>query len=90
MFRFVPTTLLAVVLSIATCAFAEDQRKLPPLFDPARHISVAEIRPGMKGFGLSVFMGTKIEKFNIEVISVLHDFNPQYDVVLHPPERRLS
>jgi hypothetical protein len=32
------------------------------LFDPARHMRVSEIKPGMKGFGLSVFYGTKIEK----------------------------
>ena len=82
MFRILPTTLLAVVLLIASNCLAHEPRKLPPLFDPARHISVAEIKPGMKGFGLSVFMGTAIEKFDIEVISILRDFNPQYDVVL--------
>jgi hypothetical protein len=43
---------------------------------------VSEVQPGMKGYGLSVFKGTKIERFNVEVQSVLRDFNPQYDVVL--------
>jgi hypothetical protein len=43
---------------------------------------VSEIRPGMKGYGLSVFMGTKIERFDVEVISILKDFNPKYDVIL--------
>jgi hypothetical protein len=52
------------------------------LFDPARHMKVSEVRPGMKGYGLSVFKGTKIERFNVEVQSVLRDFNPQYDVIL--------
>jgi hypothetical protein len=51
-------------------------------FDPARHMRVSEVRPGMKGYGLSVFHGTRIEKFGVEVISILHDFNPKFDVIL--------
>jgi hypothetical protein len=51
-------------------------------FNPARHMKVSEVRPGMKGYGLSVFKGTKIERFEVEVISVLRDFNPKYDVIL--------
>jgi hypothetical protein len=43
---------------------------------------VSEVRPGMKGYGLSVFSGTRIDRFDVEVISVLHNFNPKYDVVL--------
>ena len=54
----------------------------PALFDPARHMRVSEVRAGMKGYGLSVFKGTKIERFDVEVLSVLKNFNPKYDVVL--------
>jgi len=36
----------------------------------------------MKGYGLSVFSGTKIERFDVEVIDILRKFNPSYDVVL--------
>ena len=50
------------------------------LFDPARHMRVSEIKPGMKGYGLSVFSGTKIEKFDVEVVDVVKNFNPKYDV----------
>ena len=57
----------------------EAQREL---FDPARHMRVAEVRPGMKGYGLSVFAGTKIERFEVEVISILRNFSPKQDVVL--------
>jgi hypothetical protein len=53
-----------------------------PLFDPARHMRVAEVRPGMRGYGLSVFRGTRLERFDVEVLSVLRNFNPQRDVVL--------
>ncbi|HET6246938.1 MAG TPA: hypothetical protein VFE47_04500 [Tepidisphaeraceae bacterium] len=52
------------------------------LFDPARHMHVSEVKPGMTGYGLTVFHGTKIEKFNVEVLSVLKNFNPKCDVVL--------
>ena len=43
---------------------------------------LARIKPGMKGFGLTVFKGTKPEKFEFEVIGVLTKFLPAQDVVL--------
>jgi hypothetical protein len=43
---------------------------------------VSDVRPGMKGYGLSVFSGTKIERFDVEVIDVVKDFNPKYDAIL--------
>ena len=43
----------------------------------------SEVRPGMTGYGLSVFSGTKIERFECEVISVLKDqMGPKHDIVL--------
>lgn len=55
----------------------------PALFDPARHMRVDEVRPGMTGYGLTVFSGTKIDKFSVEVISVLkNQMGPKHDVVL--------
>lgn len=51
-------------------------------FDPQRHMRIAEVRPGMTGYGLSVFQGTKIDRFEVEVISILKNFNPQGDVIL--------
>ncbi|HET6418372.1 MAG TPA: hypothetical protein VFG22_18895, partial [Polyangiales bacterium] len=42
-------------------------------------IHVDEIRPGMKGYGLSVFRGTAPERFDVEVIDVLHNFRPDQD-----------
>ena len=52
------------------------------LFDPARHMHVSEVKRGMKGYGLSVFSGTKIEKFDVVVVDVVKNFNPKYDVIL--------
>jgi hypothetical protein len=37
---------------------------------------VSEVKPGMKGYGLTVFHGTQIDRFNVEVVSILKNFNP--------------
>jgi hypothetical protein len=73
-----------VLLLIAACGLATQARADTPasLFDPARHMRIAEVHPGMTGYGLSVFKGSKIERFDVEVVSVLKNFNPKYDVIL--------
>ena len=48
----------------------------------AGFIHVDEIEPGMKGYGLSVFRGTAPERFDVEVIDVLHNFRPNQDLIL--------
>src|SRR5215470_12642996 len=45
-------------------------------------MSVDEVRPGMKGFGKTVFQGTKIESFDVEVLGVLKNFAPKQDMIL--------
>jgi hypothetical protein len=45
-------------------------------------IDVASIRPGMKGYGLTVFRGTQPERFEIEVIDTLRNFRPDQDLIL--------
>ncbi len=52
------------------------------LFDPDRHMRVSEVLPGMVGYGLSVFSGTRIERFEVRVIAVVRNFSPRHDVVL--------
>lgn len=47
-----------------------------------RFIAVEEIRPGMRGYGLTVFRGTRPERFDVEVIDVLHNFRPDQDLIL--------
>jgi hypothetical protein len=53
-----------------------------PAFDEARHMRVVEVKPGMTGYGLTVFSGTKIERFDVSVIGTARKFGPQQDVVL--------
>jgi hypothetical protein len=45
-------------------------------------LPLSEIRPKMKGYGLTVFEGTKPERFDVEVIDVLHRFMPKQDLIL--------
>lgn len=45
-------------------------------------ISVDELKPGMKGYGLTVFEGTEPAKFDVEVIDVLRNFRPHQDLIL--------
>jgi hypothetical protein len=45
-------------------------------------IGVDEIKPGMKGYGLTVFEGTEPGKFDVEVIDVLRNFRPHQDLIL--------
>jgi hypothetical protein len=78
------------LLALGFCRFAwaeapvaaPSQTPAPPLFDPARHMRISEVHPGMTGYGLTVFSGSKIERFDVEVLSILREFNPQDDVVL--------
>lgn len=43
---------------------------------------VSDIKPGMTGFGLTVFRGTKIDTFKVEIIEVMHNARPKGDVIL--------
>jgi hypothetical protein len=45
-------------------------------------IAVDEIKPGMKGHGVTVFSGHDPERFDVEVISVIHAFLPNQDLIL--------
>lgn len=41
-----------------------------------------EIRPGMKGYGLTVFQGVRPERFEVEVISVVPQFILRQNIIL--------
>src|SRR5262245_3967439 len=47
-----------------------------------KFMSVDELLPGMKGFGKTVFQGTKIESFDVELLGVLKNFAPKQDMIL--------
>jgi hypothetical protein len=54
-------------------------------------IGLGEVKEGMKGYGLTVFKGTEPERFDVEVIGVLHHFRPgQGLIVIKTPNPRLD
>lgn len=69
--------ILLVAAAARPCLGATD------LWDAGRYMRVSEVRPGMTGYGLSVFSGSRIDRFDVEVIDVLRNLvNPKSDVVL--------
>jgi len=49
---------------------------------PSDTMDVSEIQPGMRGYGLTVFRGTTPERFDIEVVDILHGFRPDQDLII--------
>src|SRR6478672_9126509 len=48
----------------------------------AETMPLSQIRAGMKGYGLTVFEGSKVEKFDVEIIGVLNQIGPDQDLIL--------
>jgi SpoIVB peptidase S55 len=55
---------------------------LPVWAQIPQFMSADEVRAGMKGIGRTVFQGTKIEEFNVELLGVLKNFAPKQDMIL--------
>ena len=45
--------------------------------DPKTYWDVKDLRPGMKGVGKTVMVGTKLEEFGAEVLGVMRDVSPR-------------
>jgi len=43
---------------------------------------LSQIKAGMKGKGKTVFIGDKIEEFDVEILGVLRNFQPKKDLIL--------
>lgn len=54
----------------------------PLQFDSATMMKASEVRPGQKGYGLTVFNGIRPEKFDIEVVGVRHSAMAGMDIIL--------
>ncbi|WP_437333879.1 SpoIVB peptidase S55 domain-containing protein [Sorangium sp. So ce394] len=76
--RLIPMSLLAG----AACSVAVGLGAAHAISTPPDTLPVAEVKPGMKGYGLTVFSGTTPEKFDVEVISTLRNFRPNQDLIL--------
>src|SRR5262249_14954180 len=43
---------------------------------------LSQIHKGMRGYGVTVFEGTKLEKFDVEVVGVLNNIGPSQNLIL--------
>src|SRR5437867_1679341 len=64
--------LLLSLLALGTGFAATAQEILP----------FSEIKPGMKGTGRTVFSGSRVEEFQVEVIGTLEKVAPQRNLIL--------
>jgi hypothetical protein len=48
----------------------------------AERMPLSEVKKGMKGYGLTVFEGTTIEKFDVEILGVLQNIGPEQNLIL--------
>jgi len=62
--------LAAFTVCVAAGAFAADTMPL------------SQVRKGMRGYGLTVFEGSKLEKFDVEIIGVLNNIGPNQNLIL--------
>lgn len=51
-------------------------------FDTRRYIGLDEVKPGATAWCLTVYEGTKIEKFSLEVVSVVKNYEPGRNAIL--------
>jgi hypothetical protein len=72
-----PRPLRRAALVLAALALGEPVRAAPVEIMP-----VDDVRPGMKGYAVTVFSGTDTDRFEIEVIDVIRDYLPKQDAIL--------
>ncbi|MEX1017291.1 MAG: hypothetical protein WDZ31_11160 [Phycisphaeraceae bacterium] len=73
--------LLALLgLALLAAVGARPALATPPA-EPTPIMGLDEVRVGMKGYGLTVFRGTAIEPFAVEVVSVVNNSGPQRSVI---------
>lgn len=67
---------LGITFLLATCLFGQGQEN-PRIF-PLR-----DLRPGMKGVGRTIFQGSKIDEFQVDILGVLKNaLAPRRDLIL--------
>lgn len=74
--------LLPVALIAAMPALAWSQTAALPQFDPDTMMRTSEIERGMTGYGLTVFQGVEITRFDVEILGILDRANLGEDLVL--------
>jgi len=65
-----------VVFCLSLVSLAQTPPGAPPIFP------LSEIKAGLKGVGRTVFSGTKVEEFNVEILGVLENAGPKQNIIL--------
>jgi hypothetical protein len=74
-----------------TTSFTSTAQAAPTPAGATAILGVDQVRVGMKGYGLTVFHGSKVEPFACEVVSVMRDFAPQRSVIwIRCPDARMQ
>jgi hypothetical protein len=73
---------LALAALLAALAAARAGEKPPPPKISVPIMKASELKPGMKGYGLTCFRGTKPERFDVEIVDVLRKAFPKHDLIL--------
>ena len=67
-----PRRFALVFLALAITAAAQSLAIFP----------LSEVKPGLHGIGRTVFSGTKVEQFDVEILGVLENVGPKQSVIL--------
>ena len=82
LFFIVYFSLVFAAVAPQSTAQAGQSKALEGIWDPAKYIGPEEIKPGMKAYCLTEYGVAGIEKFDLEVVDVVRDFEPGLDVIL--------
>ncbi|MBN2802421.1 MAG: hypothetical protein JXR91_04960 [Deltaproteobacteria bacterium] len=74
--KFNKICLSFLMVSLVTIISISNAAAIPKTITPE------EIKPGMKGYGLTVFKGSVPEKFEVEVVDVVPNFLVKQDIIL--------
>src|SRR5207249_6496843 len=71
----IPRAFIAIVVSILAFSITVSAQT-------TRFMSVDEVRAGMHGVRKTVFQGTKVDEYDVEVLGLLKNFAPKQDMIL--------
>jgi len=76
--RLLAAFLLVAASTLGAAAWAATPRPIPA----ALTMPVSDVREGMVGTGYSVFSGTRIDTFRVDVVGVLKGYRPGFDLIM--------
>ncbi len=64
---------------ITVACLSVQAAQAPP---PLEFFPITDIRPGLKGVGRTVFSGTTVEEFQVEILGILENAGPKQSIIL--------